>query len=101
LVILNITIGVHLVHPVLHDHAAEDHAATAHSVHHPHAIIEMEEDHSCPICDFLAANQLHPAISGVSSCTNGPLGQLAYRVYSISIKTCFIQDNPRAPPLAI
>jgi len=97
--IFYIAAGLPLLHPMMHSHLDHGHEYPAPFVEISWATPDDENSLECPLCRFLAKNQL---------CTDGfhPAGSAAeldgFRVpvnlYVMSVAGSFI-GQPRAPPL--
>ena len=98
LAIFYTAVGLHLVHPALHDHSDHDHAISDHSVDRFEPAAEENRNHFCPICDFLATNPFYQSVNRPSIETNGPLISTVPPLHLFTFKTCLMPEKPRAPP---
>jgi hypothetical protein len=98
LAILYIALGLHLVHPVFHDHSDHDHTISNHSVDRLKPAAEENKNHFCPICDFLATHPFYQSVYRLSIETNGPLISTVPFLHHFTFKTCLKPGEPRAPP---
>ncbi len=104
MMIIYIAVGVSVVHPLMHEHTAhghDTHDTLDQCAHHAHEAIQQEENHVCPICDFLATNPFHPIGSGLSADKPWPISEVASMTRRLSVKTFLNSDEPRGPPLSI
>ena len=104
MVIIYTAVGVYVAHPMMHEHIAhgrDTHDTLNQCAHHALEAIQQEENHVCPICDFLATNQFHPIGSDLSADKAWPISDVASMTLSLSVKTFINSDKPRGPPLSI
>jgi hypothetical protein len=98
LAILIIAVGIPLVHPILHDHLGQQHIGAHHDGKRFWAASYQGKMHACPLCDFLAMNQLHNADSDGTITEGEPVGFSVSANHIILVKSYPLRAEPRAPP---
>jgi len=99
LAILFIAVAIPLVHPILHDHLGLDYSGGRHDGTLDWTASYQDKTHTCPLCDFLATNQLHSADSGAITAECEPVGFIVSANHIILVKSYPLRAEPRAPPV--
>jgi len=97
LVMLYITAGMPLVHPLFHNHAAHDGSVSAGGALLQDPTHEGRA-HRCPICDFKATNQMHAATCNTSLAGNQAIDDLVSTESTFWLKASPQCVDARAPP---
>ena len=98
LVILFISVGMPLVHPALHNHFDHEHVSEDHGAEHLPPKPDEDKAHECPICDFLATCQLHPAGLGPMITASEWMVRIDTINQIFLVKACPFPAKSRAPP---
>ena len=97
--VLLIAVGMPLLHPILHSHSEIFHVIPGHNDEHISAFADKDHELNCPICDFLATNQLYDTGMEPIIAANCPANKIVFIKNIFLAKTHSLQIEPRAPPV--
>jgi hypothetical protein len=98
MVMLYITVGMPLVHPLMHSHWEHDQSMPADGGHHLQDPTAGGKDHHCPICDFETTNPMHAAACNTSLAGHEFIDDFVFFELSFCFKACPQIVDARAPP---
>ncbi|MGD9072176.1 MAG: hypothetical protein PVI69_10455 [Desulfobacterales bacterium] len=98
LVMLYITVGMPLVHPLIHQHSDHDRSVSTCGSLLLQNIADEGKTHHCTICDFEATNQLHSKACNFVPDWHQAIDDFVFIKISPSLKAIPQSIEARAPP---
>lgn len=98
LAILYISMGMPLVHPLMHAHTEHDPSVSGDNGRLLQYQTEYDETHRCLICDFQATNQLHAADCCAAFSGHQSIDELVTSAPSFALHSALQHFDARAPP---
>ena len=98
LIILYISAGLSFLHPLFHEHPDDN----VHPLNHYHnnyiEKLTEDEDHPCPLCDFLSVNQFYHGLSVDTCQVDQHFCKIKTTNTVLIVKSISGDADPRAPP---